>query len=82
MNCRPNAFIFSVINFTLVAKETVERRPKSNRVPVTVFIRDMNDNFPEFTKPVYEVSNIIHNFKPFKTNHTYLESKKLLVGFI
>ncbi|XP_054269612.1 cadherin-23-like [Macrosteles quadrilineatus] len=44
----------SVINFTLVAKETVERRPKSNRVPVTVFIRDMNDNFPEFTKPVYE----------------------------
>jgi hypothetical protein len=48
-------FVISVINFTLVAKETVERRPKSSRVPVTVFIRDMNDNFPEFTKPVYEV---------------------------
>ncbi|XP_046672662.1 cadherin-23 isoform X2 [Homalodisca vitripennis] len=45
----------SVINFTLVAKETVEESPKSSRVPVTVFIRDMNDNFPEFTKPIYEV---------------------------
>lgn len=54
-----NLFFVSVINFTLVAKETVSKRPKLSKVPVTVFVRDMNDNFPEFAKPVYEVSSIM-----------------------
>ncbi|BES92052.1 Cadherin domain [Nesidiocoris tenuis] len=46
----------TVINFTLVAKEMVLYRPKSSTVPVTVYVLDMNDNFPEFSKPLYEVS--------------------------
>ncbi|CAB0015650.1 unnamed protein product [Nesidiocoris tenuis] len=46
----------TVINFTLVAKEMVMYRPKSSTVPVTVYVLDMNDNFPEFSKPLYEVS--------------------------
>lgn len=44
------------MNFTLVAKETVQDNPKFSTVPVIVYIRDMNDNFPEFSKPLYEVS--------------------------
>ncbi|XP_059472366.1 cadherin-23 [Neocloeon triangulifer] len=44
------------MNFTIVAKETVPNNPKYSSVPVTVFIRDVNDNFPEFTEPFYEVS--------------------------
>ncbi|XP_065338722.1 cadherin-23 isoform X2 [Cloeon dipterum] len=44
------------MNFTLVAKETVPNNPKYSSVPVTVFIRDVNDNFPEFTESIYEVS--------------------------
>lgn len=43
------------MNFTLVAKETVPNNAKYSSVPVTVYIRDMNDNFPEFTEPFYEV---------------------------
>ncbi|XP_073991281.1 cadherin 88C isoform X3 [Rhodnius prolixus] len=46
----------NVINFTLIARETVPKNAKSSSVPVTVFIRDMNDNFPEFSKPLYEAS--------------------------
>ncbi|XP_014258581.1 cadherin-23-like isoform X2 [Cimex lectularius] len=46
----------NMINFTLVAKETVTNSPKSDSVPVTVHVRDMNDNFPEFSKPLYEAS--------------------------
>ncbi|CAH1406526.1 unnamed protein product [Nezara viridula] len=46
----------NVINFTLTARETVNRSPKFSSVPVTVYIRDMNDNFPEFSKPIYEAS--------------------------
>jgi cadherin 23 len=49
--------IFSAMNFTLVAKETVPNNAKYSSVPVTVYIRDMNDNFPEFTEPLYEVKN-------------------------
>ncbi|KAL1123291.1 hypothetical protein AAG570_002377 [Ranatra chinensis] len=46
----------NVINFTLIAKEKVPNKAKHSAVPVTVHIHDMNDNFPEFSKPVYEVS--------------------------
>lgn len=43
------------LNFTLVAKE-VAPNGFLTRVPVRIHIRDQNDNFPEFTKKVYEVS--------------------------
>ncbi|XP_018055353.1 PREDICTED: uncharacterized protein LOC108691909 [Atta colombica] len=46
----------SVVNFTLVAKEITPISPKYSAVPVTVFIKDQNDNYPEFTKDIYEVS--------------------------
>lgn len=45
-----------LINFTLIAKEVVTDRPKYSAVPVVVYILDQNDNFPEFTQSVYEVS--------------------------
>uniref|UniRef100_A0A8D8Q5N3 Cadherin-23 n=1 Tax=Cacopsylla melanoneura TaxID=428564 RepID=A0A8D8Q5N3_9HEMI len=45
-----------VINFTLIAKEIVQKSPKYSSVPVTILIRDVNDNSPEFSKKVYEVS--------------------------
>ncbi|XP_075231619.1 cadherin 88C [Lycorma delicatula] len=45
-----------VMNFTLVAKETVEQNPKFSEASVTIHIRDVNDNFPEFSKSVYEVA--------------------------
>ncbi|KAJ1522204.1 hypothetical protein ONE63_002512 [Megalurothrips usitatus] len=45
-----------VMNFTLVAKETVPNNAKYSAVPLTVHIRDVNDNVPEFDKNVYEVS--------------------------
>ncbi|XP_053979716.1 cadherin-23 [Hylaeus volcanicus] len=46
----------SEINFTLIAKEVVSVAPKYSMVPVTVFIKDQNDNYPEFTQDIYEVS--------------------------
>ncbi|KAG5330839.1 CAD86 protein, partial [Acromyrmex heyeri] len=46
----------SVVNFTLVAKEITPISPKYSAVPVTVFIKDQNDNYPEFTEDIYEVS--------------------------
>lgn len=53
------------MNFSIVAKETVPNNPKYSSVPVTVYIRDMNDNFPEFTEPAYEVnkSNFIFTYE-------------------
>lgn len=51
------------MNFTLVAKEMVQDNPKLSRVPVIVYIRDMNDNFPEFSKPLYEVSFLQIHFE-------------------
>ncbi|XP_049786609.1 cadherin-23-like [Schistocerca cancellata] len=45
-----------VMHFTLIAKEIVPYSPKHHLVPVTVHIKDVNDNFPEFTKAVYNVS--------------------------
>lgn len=44
------------MNFTLVAREVVEMEPKSSEVDIMVYIRDVNDNFPEFVQPLYEVS--------------------------
>lgn len=44
------------MNFTLVAEEIVEINPKFTEVDITVYIRDTNDNYPEFIQPVYEVS--------------------------
>ncbi|GLH04217.1 Cadherin-87A [Gryllus bimaculatus] len=44
------------LNFSIIAKEMVLNNPKYSLVPVTVHIKDMNDNFPEFTQPYYEVS--------------------------
>ncbi|XP_046405905.1 cadherin-23 [Ischnura elegans] len=46
----------TVMNFTLVAKEIVPNRPKRSVVPVTVYIRDMNDNIPEFLEDHYEAT--------------------------
>ncbi|KAB0799063.1 hypothetical protein PPYR_06943 [Photinus pyralis] len=46
----------TIINFTLVAKEVVADDPHMAKVPVTVFIRDQNDNYPEFTQELYEIS--------------------------
>ncbi|KAF4517747.1 hypothetical protein B566_EDAN002952 [Ephemera danica] len=44
------------MNFTLVAREIVPKNPRTSSVPVSVYIQDVNDNFPEFTEPVYEVT--------------------------
>ena len=44
-----------MVNFTVVAKETVADQPKSSSALVTVFIRDTNDNFPIFGEDSYEV---------------------------
>ncbi|XP_050665095.1 cadherin-23 [Leptidea sinapis] len=46
----------TVLNFSLVAKEIVSNDPKMSVVPITVHIKDENDNFPEFTQPSYTVS--------------------------
>lgn len=47
--------IFLVINFTIVAIETIANNPKYSIVPVSVYLRDVNDNYPEFSRPMYEV---------------------------
>nr|XP_012151361.1 PREDICTED: cadherin-23 [Megachile rotundata] len=44
------------VNFTLIAKEVVTVAPKLSKVSVVVFIKDQNDNYPEFTEDTYEVS--------------------------
>ncbi|KAK9884479.1 hypothetical protein WA026_007322 [Henosepilachna vigintioctopunctata] len=44
------------INFTLIAKEMVKHSPKFSEVTVNVNILDRNDNFPEFTRSIYDVS--------------------------
>ncbi|XP_033230917.1 cadherin-23 isoform X2 [Belonocnema kinseyi] len=46
----------TVVNFTLVAKENLSSAAKYSVVPVTVYIKDQNDNYPEFTQNTYEVS--------------------------
>lgn len=49
-------FVVLAVNFTLIAKEVVTLAPKLSKVPVVVFIKDQNDNYPEFTEEKYEVS--------------------------
>lgn len=44
-----------MVNFTVVARETVAENPKSSSALVTVYIRDTNDNFPTFGEESYEV---------------------------
>lgn len=44
-----------LLNMTIVAKEVV-KNGKFNSVPVTVRIRDRNDNFPEFARAAYDIS--------------------------
>ncbi|XP_068632323.1 cadherin-23 [Battus philenor] len=46
----------TMMNFSLIAKEVVTKDPKMSVVPVTVYIKDENDNFPEFTESLYTVS--------------------------
>lgn len=43
------------MNFSIVAKEIVKFNPKFSEVPVVAHILDRNDNYPEFTKSIYEV---------------------------
>ena len=43
------------INFTLFARE-VDEPSRYSSAHVQIFIRDQNDNFPEFTQSVYNVS--------------------------
>lgn len=44
------------VNFTLVAQELSTAERKSSQVSVTVKLIDRNDNFPEFTRNIYEVN--------------------------
>ncbi|CAH4029361.1 unnamed protein product [Pieris brassicae] len=46
----------AVMNFSLVAKEIVTKDAKMSVVPITVHIKDENDNYPEFTQQIYTVS--------------------------
>lgn len=43
------------LNLTVIAKEIVKDNPKSSEIFVTIRILDRNDNFPEFTRSVYQV---------------------------
>ncbi|XP_011305109.1 cadherin-23 [Fopius arisanus] len=62
----------SIINFTLIAKEIVPIQPKFTIVPITVLIKDQNDNYPEFTQNVYEV-NIPEN-SPIGTTIAWVQA--------
>lgn len=44
------------LNYTIVAREIVTEAAKWSVVPITVYVRDSNDNFPEFERPLYEFS--------------------------
>ena len=45
----------TMLNFSIVAKEITEDRPKQSRANIQVHIRDVNDNSPEFQTDSYEV---------------------------
>ena len=47
--------VINMLNFTIVAKEIVEDKPKESRASIQVHIRDVNDNSPEFQTDSYEV---------------------------
>ena len=44
------------MNLSLTAREIVPISPKESTVPITIYIQDQNDNYPEFTESIYEVS--------------------------
>lgn len=44
-----------VLNFTIVARE-ITADPKSSSVPLIVFIKDRNDNVPQFSKDSYNIN--------------------------
>ena len=46
---------YKFMNFTIVAKEMVQDKPKQSRANIQVHIRDVNDNSPEFLTDSYEV---------------------------
>lgn len=46
------------MNFTLVAREIVEKNAKYSEVGITVYIRDVNDNFPGN----YEIKCDLNNY--------------------
>ncbi|XP_022239300.1 cadherin-23-like [Limulus polyphemus] len=45
-----------VMNFKIIARETAVISPKSSTADVTVYIRDTNDNFPQFSDTMYQVT--------------------------
>ena len=47
--------VINMLNFTIVAREMVEDKPKESRASIQVHIRDVNDNSPEFQTDSYEV---------------------------
>ncbi|XP_046738432.1 cadherin-86C [Diprion similis] len=51
------------VEFTIIAQEVGPATNLSTSVPVTVFLKDINDNPPEFEKDVYEVT-LIENVSP------------------
>ena len=40
----------NMLNFTIVAREMVQEKPKESRANIQVHIRDVNDNPPRFTR--------------------------------
>lgn len=46
----------SHLNFTILAKETTSQNPKYSIAPVSVRIRDINDNTPKFLEDLYRVT--------------------------
>ncbi|XP_076365612.1 cadherin-23-like isoform X2 [Tachypleus tridentatus] len=44
------------MNFKIIARETSIISPKSSIVDITVYIRDTNDNFPQFLESIYHAS--------------------------
>ncbi|XP_047739893.1 cadherin-23 [Hyalella azteca] len=59
-----------VVNFTLVARETVPDRPKSSSCLVSVYIRDTNDNVPIFERDMYEAEEVSSVVSPAPSSTT------------
>ena len=58
--------VINVLNFTIVAREMVQDKPKQSRANIQVHIRDVNDNPPEFPSSSYEVF-VPENVQPGST---------------